>query len=302
MVLLPLLWTIVFAAGAALMLDAGTATGKGGLAAFVAQLYNVAAALAMFGIAIKLAQGVMRRAHSGIGALGAAGPLPGGGRGLGGGARDPGADRQDAAEPRHVLPGDPRAHGQRRRRGRASSHFPVRHPVRAAQAVSYPARRPVQATREAADGLRDALANARTSGASMADTAGSNAKRRFEHERHGGRFSARNADQRRETATPATRQCTRGDARRDTRPAGADPPQRRRPPSRRALPSQPPAIAAVDPTGARRVATAGGRASRGRGAARRARAQGLRSTPGDPPVSLPLTPASAAAAPRSRPG
>ena len=32
MLLLPLLWTIVFVCGAAIMLDAGTATGKGGLA------------------------------------------------------------------------------------------------------------------------------------------------------------------------------------------------------------------------------------------------------------------------------
>ena len=65
-VVLPLLWSVVFVTGAALMLDAGQTGGHGGFASFVAQLYNVAAALAVFWIAIKLALGVFRHATAAI--------------------------------------------------------------------------------------------------------------------------------------------------------------------------------------------------------------------------------------------
>jgi hypothetical protein len=66
MVILPVLWSVVFATGAALMLDSGTTTGHGSFGDFVAQLYNVAAALAVFAIAIKIALSVFRHATSAI--------------------------------------------------------------------------------------------------------------------------------------------------------------------------------------------------------------------------------------------
>src|SRR5215210_211268 len=192
MLLLPLLWTI--------MLDAGTATGKGGLAEFVAQLYNVAAAMATFGIAIKLAQGVMRRAHSGIGALSGAAPAPGAGHvpRSGGAAAGPLTPKtqQSLATFSQGIRGRIGAVAASTSRG---AMFPVRHPIGAAQAVSYPARRPVQATREAAGGLRDALAHARISGATIADGARTQATGWYENERHGGRFSSRSSDKRRQT-------------------------------------------------------------------------------------------------------
>src|SRR3954452_4637342 len=64
-VVLPLLWTVVFVTGAALMLDTSS-NGGHGFAGFVAQLFNVAAALAVFWIAIKLGLGVFRHATSAI--------------------------------------------------------------------------------------------------------------------------------------------------------------------------------------------------------------------------------------------
>lgn len=288
MLLLPLLWTIVFVCGAAIMLDAGTATGKGGLAEFVAQLYNVAAAMATFGIAIKLAQGVMRRAHSGIGALGAAGPLPGGGRGPGGGTPTPALTAKTQQSLATFSQGIRGRIGSAAAAGGRAVTFPARHPTRAAQAISYPARRPVQATREAADGLRDAFANAHTRGAAMADTARSNANRRYEFELHGGRFSSRNADQRRETATAARDRAPA--APRAATSSGSGQPSPAPPPTaRRALPPQPqgsrpstqPAPGVSPPPEPKP-------ARPGRSPATSSPRPPLNA--GDPPVSLPLTP------------
>src|SRR3954451_5753678 len=67
-IVLPLLWTVVFVTGAALMLDAQPAAG-GGFGGFVAQLYNVVAALAVFALSITLAKGVFRQAGAAISAL-----------------------------------------------------------------------------------------------------------------------------------------------------------------------------------------------------------------------------------------
>src|SRR3954469_2023694 len=67
-IVLPLLWTVVFVTGAALMLDAEPAAG-GGFVGFVAQLYNVVAALAVFALAITLAKGVFRQAGGAISAM-----------------------------------------------------------------------------------------------------------------------------------------------------------------------------------------------------------------------------------------
>ena len=215
MLLLPLLWTIVFVCGAAIMLDAPAAANNGGLGEFVAQLYNVAAALATFGIAIKLAQSVMRRAHSGIGAVGA--PSLSGGIGRGPGVPSPapgGKTHQSLAAFSQSIRGRATAAGR-------VGAFPAQHPIRAAQAVTYPLRRPVQATREAAGGLRDALASARTSGAAVSDTARTGAKEWYEQERHGGRFSSRSADRRHEQFT----------AQRDTSSTGTPHAPRAAPPS-----------------------------------------------------------------------
>src|SRR5215218_6450212 len=89
-VVLPLLWSTVFAVGAALMLDARDTAGKGDLASFVAQLYNVAAALAVFWIAIKLALGVFRHASGMIVGITATPAAGGGGASGAGGARSAG--------------------------------------------------------------------------------------------------------------------------------------------------------------------------------------------------------------------
>ena len=112
-VMLPLLWSIVFAVGAALMLDAGATGGRGGFASFVAQLYNVAAALAVFWIAIKLALGVFHKASGAITGITAT-------SGGGAGRRRPGGARARA-------------------NGRAGAE---RHARRAGALLAQPARRP----------------------------------------------------------------------------------------------------------------------------------------------------------------
>lgn len=149
-VALPLLWSTVFAVGAALMLDAGDTGGKGGLASFVAQLYNVAAALAVFWIAIKLALGVFRHASGAITGI-ASTPVAGGGAR---GATPRQSATRVAALAQQATPAGLARFSQALRSG---ASFPIRHPVRAARAGSYSARHPVQATREAASGLASAL-------------------------------------------------------------------------------------------------------------------------------------------------
>jgi hypothetical protein len=187
-VMLPLLWSAVFATGAALMLDAGDTGGKGGLASFVAQLYNVAAALAVFWIAIKLALGVFKHASGAITGIAttpaAAGAGGGGGRG--------GAARLQALAQNATPAGLARFSRNLRGGLQAAARFPVHHPIRTAQAGSYPLRRPVQATREAASGLADAM----TATGGRAQEVGQRAAEWHERERHGGRFSARAADAR----------------------------------------------------------------------------------------------------------
>ena len=157
-VVLPVLWTVVFVTGAALMLDAGSGPG-GGFGKFVAQLFNVAAAAAVFGIAIKLGFGVFAKAQGSIAALGAT-TAP---------TSSPGMPRPASGGPAGPLPaGVPAsvaAFSQNLRRGvRATGRtatgaavFPVRHPVAAAQGAAHAVRHPVQATQTAASGLGRAL-------------------------------------------------------------------------------------------------------------------------------------------------
>jgi hypothetical protein len=164
---LPVLWTIVFVAGAAVMLDARGASGHGGFAGFVAQLYNVGAALVVFAIAIKLARAIFTHATGAIstqlaGARGAAQAAAG--------RRGGPATRGLVNRP---VP-DSLANFSRRLRGglaatgtaaqRATAH-PLRHPVRTASA----ARHPVQTTRRAADHLRQALTGSAVTAAAASD-------------------------------------------------------------------------------------------------------------------------------------
>jgi hypothetical protein len=196
---LPLLWAVVFCTGAALMLDAGSVSGRGGFVAFVAQLYNVAAALAVFWVAIKLAQGVFRHAGGAIASLASARGATATGRGASGGGMGGAGHARALAE--NATPAGLARFSQNLRGGlragaaggmRAGS-YPLRHPVGAAQTASYPIRRPVQATREAAAALRHAVGDA----AAYGDTARARVGRRVDAERHGGRFSSRSADERR---------------------------------------------------------------------------------------------------------
>lgn len=204
---LPLLWTVVFCTGAALMLDTGTVTGRGGFVAFVAQLYNVAAALAVFWVAIKLAQGVFRHAGGAIASLASARGTAGTGRGAGGGGMGGAGHARALAE--NATPAGLARFSQNLRGGlragaaggmRAGS-YPLRHPVGAAQAASYPIRRPVQATREAAAALRHAAGGAATYG----DATRARIGQRLDAERHDGRFSSRSADERRTRGQGADR-------------------------------------------------------------------------------------------------
>jgi hypothetical protein len=184
---LPLLWSTVFVTGAALMLDAGATGGHGGFASFVAQLYNVAAALAVFWIAIKLALGVFRHAS---GAITGITSTPAAASGGGGHGRGGGPARLQALAQNATPAGLARFSRGLRGQLAAGASYPRRHPIRVAQAASYPLRRPVQATREAASGLADAI----TATAGRGTSAGARVADRFRHERDGGRFSAHAAD------------------------------------------------------------------------------------------------------------
>ena len=288
MLLLPLLWTIVFVCGAAIMLDAPAAAAKHDLGAFVAQLYNVAAAIATFGIAIKLAQSVMRRAHSGIGALGGINHVGRTSRGPstpGTGTHPPRVKvQQSLAAFSHGI----RGRGAAAARGGAG---PGRHPRPAAPAAPDPARRPVQATREAAGALRDALTSVRTDGAAVADTARTRAQGWYDHERHSGRFSARNADQRREQAAAVRETSAVGthQGRGAAPPSNGSPAREQRLPSRGApvVPAsgpQPPPARETDAAPPDELPAT---------ATRRATARSSARPPGDPselPASLSLSP------------
>ncbi len=161
-VVLPVLWTIVFVTGAALMLDAGSGPG-GGFGRFVSQLFNVAAAVAVFGIAIKLALGVFAKAQSSIASLGATQlasspgrmPRPASSVGV---ATPAGVPASLASFSRNLRAG---SRGAARAAGGAAG-FPVRHPVSAVQGAGQAVRHPVQATQQAASGLRDATRTSRT--------------------------------------------------------------------------------------------------------------------------------------------
>ena len=96
--LLPVLWAVVFVTGAALMLDTSTVGGPG-FAGFVAQLYNVAAALAVFAVAIKLARALLGQAGGAIHRLAHAPPRRAGGRCAARAAPRPSAGRSTRRRP-----------------------------------------------------------------------------------------------------------------------------------------------------------------------------------------------------------
>jgi hypothetical protein len=155
-VVLPVLWTVVFVCGAALMLDAGSGPG-GGFGRFIAQLFNIAAAAAVFVIAIKLGLGVFARAQSSIASLGSTqlssiSSLPRAG-GSGAAAAPTGVPASLAGFSRGLRA---RAAGGARVAG-AAAVLPIRHPVNTAQGVGRFARDPVQSTQQAAGELRDHL-------------------------------------------------------------------------------------------------------------------------------------------------
>lgn len=163
-VALPLLWSTVFAVGAALMLDAGDTGGRGGLASFVAQLYNVAAALAVFWIAIKLALGVFRHAS---GAITGITTTP-----ASASAATVQGPRRMAALAGNATPaGLAKFSGGLRGAVGGATSFPIRHPVRTAQAGATALRHPVQATGEAAARLSSVVGRGARGPASAAKLA-----------------------------------------------------------------------------------------------------------------------------------
>jgi hypothetical protein len=176
-VLLPLLWTAVFVTGAALMLDAQPAGGSG-FAGFVAQLYNVVAALAVFALAIMLAKGVFRQA---VGAISAVAMTPAAVRptgmprtGAGGSGRGPGSNATPAGLVRfsqQLRSGVVRGATA----GAAAATTAVRHPMVTARAAGAAGRRQVRATQTGADALRVALS--RPGVATLGDVARSRVSR-----------------------------------------------------------------------------------------------------------------------------
>jgi hypothetical protein len=174
--LLPVVWAVVFVTGAALMLDAGPAGGSG-FAGFVAQLYNVAAALGVFVVAIKLARGILRQAGGAIGsvaltpatATAGAGRVSGPAGGGAGGSLAANATPAGLARFSQTVRGGARA-------GAGALAAPVRHPVASARAAGVAARRPVQATRAGADALRATLTG--PGGAALMDVTRARATRR----------------------------------------------------------------------------------------------------------------------------
>ena len=153
-VLLPLLWSVVFATGAALMLDAGATGGHGGFASFVAQLVQRR----------RGAGGVLDRDQAGARRLSPRqrrdaprSPRRPAVAGAGATGRAAAGARLQALAQNATPAGLARFSQGLRGTLAAGARYPLRHPTRAAQAASYPLRRPVQATREAASGLRAAL-------------------------------------------------------------------------------------------------------------------------------------------------
>ncbi|GEM_PF-5769510 len=159
-VVLPLLWSVVFVTGAALMLDAGPAGGSG-FGGFIAQLFNIAAALAVFWLAIKLALGVFRQASGAVSGIAGGPSAAAGARALRSGPGAPGGPGRAAALARNATPAGLARFSQSLRgglrAGAAAAAFPVRRPATAARAAAHGVRHPVQATNEVAGRLRGAL-------------------------------------------------------------------------------------------------------------------------------------------------
>jgi hypothetical protein len=158
-VLLPVLWTIVFVTGAALTLDAEPAGGSG-FAGFVAQLYNVVAALAVFAVAILLTKGVFRQA---LGAINAVALAPAGAGARGGSATSTAGRSRGLAD--NATPAGLVRFSQQLRRGAIRGAFAgaagaattIRHPVTSMRGAQGALGRQVQATRAGADTLRQAM-------------------------------------------------------------------------------------------------------------------------------------------------
>lgn len=200
-VVLPLLWTVVFVTGAALMLDAGPAGGSG-FGGFVAQLFNVAAALAVFWLAIKLALGVFRQASTAVTGLAAA-PVGGaaGAHALRGPSSSQGSAGRAGAIARNATPAGLARFSQSLRSGlRAggmAATLPVRRPVVAGRAAAHGVRHPIQSTHEVAGRLRSAL-NTR------GHAAGRASQSRSDSQSTAGAPPARRSDPRRRSRTAGT--------------------------------------------------------------------------------------------------
>lgn len=158
-VVLPVLWSVVFVTGAALMLDAQPAAGQG-FAGFIAQLFNVVAAGGTFFVAIKLSLAVFRNATGAITGVTAASPATSGVRATGAA----GAGRSSALAANATPAGLARFSAQMRGRATAlvgtgahAAISPVAHPVRTLGTAARAAVHPIQTTQAAAGNLRAAL-------------------------------------------------------------------------------------------------------------------------------------------------
>ncbi|MDA0167164.1 hypothetical protein OM076_43290 [Solirubrobacter ginsenosidimutans] len=169
--LLPLLWTAVFVTGAALMLDAQPAGGSG-FVGFVAQLYNVVAALAVFALAIMLAKGVFRQA---LGAINSVALTPTSVRPAGlqrGAAAERTRGLTTNATPAGLARFSQQLRGGSQRAavaGTTAATSAVRHPLTMLRGAGAATRRQVQTTRTGADALR--LAMSRPGLAALGDVA-----------------------------------------------------------------------------------------------------------------------------------
>ncbi|MBE2320377.1 hypothetical protein DVA67_030720 [Solirubrobacter sp. CPCC 204708] len=171
-VVLPVLWSVVFVTGSALMLDAQPAAGDG-FAGFVAQLFNVAAAAGTFFVAIKLSLAVFRNATGAITGITSAGPASGGAR-----AASAVAGRPAALAANATPAGLARFSAQMRGRAAALASggarvavAPIAHPARTLGTAARVAAHPVQSTQQAAGSLRAALTGSSPAAAAANATA-----------------------------------------------------------------------------------------------------------------------------------
>lgn len=179
---LPVLWCVVFVCGAALMLDSG-AGDSDGFGGFVAQLYNVGAALVTFAIAIKLARATLGHAGTAITGLAAASRVSARGMRDGQSTTQRGCHAYGPSTPQSLVRFSQSLRGGVRGGAAGAARagaFPVRHPL---QAAAY-ARHPGQAARAASEHVRSsakdgaAVSGAKGGGSRQDEREGSRADRR----------------------------------------------------------------------------------------------------------------------------